>query len=289
MMHHRPALGIGLLIAGCAMLTLSDALTKLLTASLSVPQVLFYKSLLIAGVFVAMAPAIGAGRVFRVVDWRGQLLRASLSAASTFLFVFGLNVLPFSTAVFLTFSSPLYVTALAPWLLGEHVDGRRWAAVLVGFLGVAIIARPAAGDFSWFVLLPLAAALCSSLRELLTRRLTAHDSTESMMFYSLITVVAASFALTWDDLGGVGSGNLALLLFASAANAAALYLMIESVRNAEAATVAPFRYTNLLWVTLLEIAVFGQFPRWNVLVGAVVIVASMLYLFSVARGPRGGA
>jgi drug/metabolite transporter (DMT)-like permease len=184
----------------------------------------------------------------------------------------------------LSFASPLFVTAMAPWLLREHVGARRWAAVVAGFGGVAIIVSPSAGDVSYFGLLPLGAALCGALRDMLTRRIADHETTESMVFYSSAGVLLAGLLATRNDITLVAVYDWRLIAIASLTNVTALYLMVEAVRNAQAATVAPFKYCNLLWVTLFGLGIWAQFPRWNVLLGAGVIVAAMLYILHGARG-----
>ena len=212
------------------------------------------------------------------------MLRAVLSVASTFLFVFGLKVLPLSTAAMLSFASPLFVTVLAPWLLSEHSDAHRWAAVVAGFSGVAIIISPATGDVSYVMLLPLGAALCAALRDILTRTMAEHETTESMVFYSLVGVSIAGLFASCCSLTLFTFQEWWLIAVAAVTNVAALYLMVEAVRNAEAATVAPFKYCNLLWVTVFEFTIWAQLPAWNVILGAGVIVAAMLYILYGTKG-----
>src|SRR4029079_662189 len=95
-------------------------------------------------------------------------------------FFLGVRSVPLSTCVMLSFVSPIYTTALAPWVLGERVGIHRWAAVCFGFLGVIVISWPGAGEFNFAVLYPLAAALSGALRDLTTRRMTLRSTSESM-------------------------------------------------------------------------------------------------------------
>lgn len=286
MMHNRPGLGIGMMVAGCLALTISDAGVKLLTDTLSAGQILVGKSLFTVIVLALASPMIGMRRMFRITSWPGQLGRVLFTVAGSFLFVYALKALPLSTAVMLAFASPLFVTALAPLFLGEHVGARSWAAVIAGFVGVAIIVQPSGDAFSLAMLLPLGAAFTSAMRDIVTRRIASSETTESMIFYTFATVGVVAFVVTPVDPFNIGWPAWRLIALSAIAHLAALYLMIESVRNAEAATVAPFKYSNLLWVTAFQFLIWGDLPAWNVIVGACVIVAAMLYLLHRARVRR---
>ncbi len=283
MRGHNPALAIALMLGGCFLLTLNDAISKLLTDRLAVAQIIFGKNALVVLTLLSFARWIGASRVFSLEDWKGQLNRAGLTVVSSFLFLLGLTALPLSTCVMLGFVSPLYMTALAPWILGERVGLYRWAAVCVGFVGVIIITWPSGEGFSYAVLYPLGSALSGAFRDLTTRRMTVRSTSESMIFYSVLAMTFAGGVATEGDVFSIVAFDWVLLAVSAVASLFALYLQVEAFRNAEAATVAPFKYSNLVWVTLLDVLVWHHFPTWNVFAGAAIIVAAMLYIYRRER------
>jgi drug/metabolite transporter (DMT)-like permease len=283
MRRHHPALGITFMLCGCFMLTLNDAINKLLTSTLTISQLIYAKSLLVVVALLLLTPWLGAMRVFTLADWKGQAIRSGLTVLSSFLFLLGLTALPLSTTVTLGFVNPLYITALAPWILGEKVDSHRWAAVVIGFVGVTIIAWPTAGGFSYAVLYPLASALCGAFRDMMTRRMTLRSTTESMVFYSMLTMTVAGGVATKGDIFSISSYDWLLLAIAAIMSLIALYLQVEAMRNAEAATIAPFKYSNLVWVTILDVLIWQHFPTWNVFAGASVIITAMLYIYHRER------
>lgn len=274
----RPQLGISFMVAGCFMLTVSDSAAKLLTESFSVGQVLMVKALMLVAALLLISPLLGPRRVFRVVSWRTQAVRAFLTAAGSYLFVSGLDALPLSTAATLALTGPLFVTALAPWFLRERIQLRRWLGLIVGFAGVVIIVRPTASPFAYAALLPIAAALSAAFRDIVTRHMATAESTLSMLFYAFVAIAVVGSVASWNEIRTIAAPDWPLFALAALAHLIALYLMIEAVRNAEAATVAPFKYTNLIWVTVFQLALWGDFPAWNVLLGAVVLIGAMLYL-----------
>ncbi len=167
---------------------------------------------------------------------------------------------------------------MAPYALGEKVGWRRRGAVLVGFLGVVIMARPGAGGLQWAVLLPLGAALCGGVRDLITRRIARSETTVSMLFVTTAVVMLAGLATApfgWAPLRGAD-----LWVFASSGVliAGAHYLLIEAFRHAEAALVAPFKYTSMVWAVLFGYLFFSDLPDAWTLAGASVVILAGLYI-----------
>ena len=195
-----------------------------------------------------------------------------------FCFVTALGVLPLAEAIALLFAAPLFATALAVLLLGERVGWRRWSAVLVGFAGVLVIIRPGSEAFVWVALLPLTSALLGALRDVVTRRLSYSDSSAGILMVTSVAVVIAGLS-TWP-LGWVAldARQIWLLVGAGLILALSQYLMIESLRFAEVALVVPFRYTTMIWATLFGFVFFGALPDAGVIGGAVLVLASGLYI-----------
>lgn len=200
-----------------------------------------------------------------------------------FLFVTGLALLPFSMALTLTFVNPLFVAALAPLLLGEVMDGRRWAAILVGFAGVAVIAWPSGEGLSWAILFPIAGAFVGALRDIATRNMSVTETSASMLFYAAAALTVAGLIGTGGHWRPVDADTGTILALSALAQLVALYLMIEAYRFGEAAVVTPFKYTILVWVVLFAPLIWGDLPAPNVFLGAGIIIASSLYLFDRER------
>ena len=275
-----PIKGIGFMVAGSGLITLSDAVMKWLTTGYSIGELLFIRGLFMYLPISILVWKAGGLEVLRVRSWPGQLLRALTVVGSSYFFVTGLRHLTLADTTALAFAGPLFVTALAPLMLGEQVGWRRWAAVLVGFAGVVIMARPTGAALNLAVLLPLGAAFTGAFRDILTRRLSATETSLSILVVSTGVVALSGLATlplgwavpSWGDLGMMAFSGMILGL--------AHYLLIEAFRAAEAAAVAPFKYSTLLWAVLLGAAVFGHVPELSMLVGAALIVASGLYILN---------
>ncbi len=257
--------GIVCMLLGGILLGLNDALIKTLALGYPVGELLFVRGAFVMPWVMILAYRAGGLRSLRVINVKGQAWRGVLVIAGSFLFVNGLRYLPLADAIAISFTGPLFITAMAPYALGEHVGWRRRGAVLAGFLGVLIMARPGGEALQWAVLLPLGAALCGGVRDLITRRIARSETTVSMLFVTTAVVMLAGLATAlfgWAPLRGPD-----LWVFASSGVlvAGAHYLMIEAFRLAEAALVAPFKYTSMVWAVLFGYLIFGDLPdAWTV-------------------------
>ena len=229
--------------------------------------------------------AAATGRLARlwIRSWRQQLLRGLFSISGAFLFATALGLLPLADAIALTFAGPLFVGALAAPVLGENVGWRRWSAILIGFLGILVILRPGGATWQWALLLPLAVAATDGARDLLTRHMAMTEDSLSTMIFTFACLMAAALCTLpfgWQPvpaatyLSFVGSG----VFFA-----AAHFLMLEALRQAEAGLVVPYKYTSVVWAMLAGILIWGDWPDSWVLAGSAIIVASGLYVFHRER------
>lgn len=291
---HAPR-AIACMLAATALVSLNDALVKSLTSSYPVGQVLFLRGIFVLPWIVLLAHIMGGIGRLKVKNVKGQAFRAIFVVGSSFLFVNGLIYLPLADAIAVTFAGPLFITALAPLALGEHVGWRRWLAVVVGFVGVLFMVRPDGDVIQWAVLFPLGAALCGGIRDLITRRISQTETSAAVLFFTTCAVVAASALTLPFAWSAVSALDLVYFALSAMLVAGGQYLMIEAYRHGEAAFVAPFKYSFMIWAVLFGYLFFAELPdAWTVL-GTVIVAASGLYILQrelrftprpVSFGPR---
>lgn len=270
--------GVALMVLASALITLNDAIAKWLTASYPVGQILCLRGVFFMVPVVYLVWKGGGLKSLRVHSVGGQVVRCGLFVMASAFFVTSVGLMPLSTVIALTFASPLIITALAPSMLGEQVGWRRWTAVLVGFSGVLLIVRPFQEGWEWVALLPIAGAAAGSLRDITTRRITAYESSASILFYAALSVIVLGLATApfgWQPLTAF---DLALFAIQGTAMGIAHYLMVEAFRVSEAALVAPFKYSGFLWALLYGATIWGEYPDAMTLAGASVILGSGLYI-----------
>jgi drug/metabolite transporter (DMT)-like permease len=273
--------GVLAMTAATALLVLNDAIAKQLSEIYPVGQILFWRQAIGAVVLFAVLAMRRELHELRVIDHRGQLVRGVLFVANTFLIVYALSVLPLPVVSVILFSSPIIIAALSGPLLGETITPRRWAAILIGFAGVVVIVRPGGTAFTWLMLLPLAPAITSAVRDIATRRLTRTETSISILFWSNALILPAGLAtyLTGSAWQPVTSLVAAWLALNALLNLSAHFLMIHALRIADASLVAPFKYTGLIWAFLLGFAIWGYLPDpWTIAGTALIVVSGLTAL-----------
>ena len=272
-------------LAGGAVLTLNDGLVKSLVVDFPIGQVLFLRGICIyLMIFIFAMRAGGIHTAWQIRSWRGQAVRSVCVIGSSFTFVAGLMYMPLADTISIAFAGPLFVTMMAPMMLGERVGWRRWAAVLVGFVGVLVIVRPGSTAFQWFAIFPLLASFLGGMRDIITRKMAASETTVAVLFVTTTAVVLAGLlTYLFTDWKPVELRHLQYFIGSGILIGIAHYLIIESFRFGEAAFISPFKYANVLWGTLFGYLLFGDLPNTMTVLGAMIIVMSGLYILHRER------
>jgi drug/metabolite transporter (DMT)-like permease len=273
----RPFRGIALILLSTIFLGTSDATSKYLSGTLPSIEIAWIRFLVFA---LIMVPAMLPGSplyALRTSRPGLQGIRGAALLGSSLLFISGLRFLPIAEASATSFIAPLFVTALSIFFLGESVGVRRWLATAVGLIGVLIILRPGTSAFHLAAFFPVVSALAWACTLVMTRMLSGKESVLTTMIYSSITgfaILSALAPLVWvtpswhDILFGILIG---------VSSTAGQWIVVLAFRYADASVLAPFSYTQLLWVSILGFLVFGEVPDIWTVTGAAFIVASGLY------------
>ena len=216
-----------------------------------------------------------------------QLVRALFLALSTFFNFVAIRHLQLAETVSIAFAAPLIITALAGPLLGEWAGPRRWAAIVIGFVGVLIVIRPTPAAFHPAALFSVGAAFGYAGYNLTTRMLSATETPASLLIYaSLIPAVVLSGAAPPFSVVPPNWLVAFALVMTGAMATLGHWLIIKANRHTPATTLAPFAYTQIVWMILLGYAVFGDVPDAVTLTGAAIVVASGLYVLYRERVHR---
>jgi drug/metabolite transporter (DMT)-like permease len=205
-------------------------------------------------------------------------VRSAIGLGSMLCAFWALGHLPLAQAVSLSYSTPLFVTIAAVLWLGETVRVRRWAAVVVGFIGVLVIVRPGTTGFTAGSLVAVAAAVLSSLVAIQIKQLTRVDSADTVVLYTYVfwvplSLVPAVFVWVWPS----GVAWLWLLLTGVMGTVGQL-LWTRALRLGEVSALTPISFLQLPLVTLCGWLLFNEtVDRWTI-VGAGIILAANAYI-----------
>lgn len=276
---------VGILFAVAAYFSFSilDAFQKTAVINHSIFQLLFIKY-----IFTLLLSCSEAKRKNNYKFWQSnnvklQVLRSFFSIIESGCFVLAFRYLSLADVHSVGSLTPVIIVALSALILKENVSPKTWIAIFVGFLGVLIILRPGLSIFDIKSLLPLMAAFFLGLYQVVTRKVSENDSTETSLFYtSLIGFIVMSILafVYWQPLTlnsyflftGIG-------IFFSMG----IYFQIIALSKARASIIQPFHYTLIFWAIILGYLVYDDLPDIPTIVGATIIAASGIYVLRAGK------
>ena len=209
-----------------------------------------------------------------------QFLRSVALMMATTLFFFAFSRLGLAEASAIFNISPVLITLGAFLFLREQIGPRRVIGILVSLLGALIIIRPGSGVFTIYALLPLGAAIFYSTYSLATRFVGTDESPWTSLFYSaFFGAICYSIYIVfhWNPMS---NNALLLTIIIGVFGTAGHICLIRALTLGEASLVAPFIYTNLLFTTIWGLVLFGNFPDFWTIAGALIIVAAGIYVWA---------
>lgn len=274
---------VGLVLAANVLLPLQDALTKLHVNDLPVWQVLLARSATI----LALAFAIGgtglAVRMARARRKQAMLLRSVMNLAAWGCYVAALKTLPLGQAITIYFVSPIIVALIAGPILGERSGPAHWAALLLGFFGVALASGAAQFEISAAVGYAFLAACLWAVSLLLLRSVAAEEGTIVQVgVTNLVFVLACALPLLWDDWTASLSQTLGAALI-GVVGGAGQFAVYEAARRLAAPALAALEYGAIISGFALGWLMFGDIPSATVAAGAALVVVSGVLIVTLER------
>lgn len=286
--HPRPVVGVALKLSSVVLLSFLMACVKYLGDSVPTGQLIFARGVISMLVLALIAWRTEGLRIFRTSKLRSHGVRSLAGTASMFCWFTALTLIPLADFTAISFTAPMFLTVLAMVLLGERIHAYRWSALVIGFIGVLITIGPHLrfGGGSLGVLLAFGAAICSALAMVALRGMSGSDGEHplAITFYFSLTTVVCSAVTAIGGWPMPTAEQWGLIVVAGLLGAFGQLLMTMSYRYAEASTLAPLDYTNLLLAVALGYYIFGELPHWSMWIGApLVITAGLIILWREYR------
>jgi len=205
-------------------------------------------------------------------------LRGILNLVSMLCFFYAVTIAPFADVTALTFTAPIFASALAILFLGERVGPVRWAAIVIGFLGAIVILRPGFGEIGLGPMLTIAAALLWALAMLVIKTLTRTESSLTITAYMMIVLAPMSFLAalpfwTWPE------PQQYLELFVLAALGTCGHLCLnQALKEGDTSLVSPVDYIRLVWAALIGYLAFGEVPDAMTWIGGAMICGGAVFV-----------
>ncbi len=290
--------GILFILLAMMVFSIQDGIMKHIYNFVSLYEVYLIRTLVSFGLIIIFLILTKKPIVFRSQYPLLTLCRVILFFFGFSSFYVSLTVLPLGTATALFFVTPFLITIFAHLFLKEQIGPRRWAAVIVGFIGVYITLDPDFSDFNYLSLLPILCAFCYSLSMIIIKKTSDKDSvyTQTFTFYLGAIFFSIIFYFTIGDgqyntldhpasqfifrEWFVNLENSILWMIATGFTATVAFLLLFTAYSiASPSVVSPFEYSILLWSPLVGWIYFNEIPTPSTIIGILIIVSSGIYIF----------
>ncbi len=253
---------------------------KFLSSEISMFQITFLRGLLVT--FFLFSYCYMSKASFFIKEWRDRIvitIRSILEVIMTYTFLAALFNMNLANANAILQLIPLMVLLGSFTFLRQSPKTYEWITVLVGCFGALIIIRPGASDFNFFTIHALVAVFCLSARDLITVKLNKNIPSNIVAFYSALMLTMVSFLLSEDsdDFGKVG--NSLFIVYTSIFVSIGYTASVSAMRYGEVTFVSPFRYTALLWASVMGFFFFGEIPKFSTLFGGSLIILAGIFIF----------
>ena len=261
----------------------SDALVKGLTATYSIFQIIPMQVAFACIPILVMLRRDGGIRRMRAAHPRLIVLRGLLAGVGTIFGFYAFSALPLAEVYAIAFCTPMVVTILSIPILGEQVRAHRWAAVVVGFLGILVMVRPGFATLTLGHLSALGSVFTGAGVVLIMRKISRDEQRAVLVTAVMLGLLATSLPVAlfvfkppaWFDLLRVGAAGLLM--------GSAQFLVVRALSLAPASTIAPMQYTMIVWALAYGSLFFGNQIDPFVVIGACIVIASSLYIMHRER------
>jgi len=288
-------LAIGFASINAMMLAAMGLFGKMLAAYFGPIEVTFFRNAF------SLIPLFGwlffARKLFVLKTKRpwAQLFRAAVGTVGITLGMWAVSLMSLAETTVLLFTSPVWTLILSLIFLRECVGPYRISAIILGFIGIIVVANPLAGEIQ-LPLLGLVAVLgwgfISGSVDTILRWIGSTENASTTTFYfTLFGTILLGLHWPFAEIQDNSFSPMAMLIAAGIGLTGLLALLAksQSFRLGEASVVAPMMYTMIIWSVLFDYLFWEKIPTWNVITGAIIIICANLIILYREHQKRTGA
>ena len=280
-------LGILFMILSQFSFSLNDSLVKLIVIEssnqLSLLNTIFIRGLFTTLVILLYLKIVERKNLITIVSQIPYHKRGLYEVLTAICFLSGLILLPFAEVYTLLMTNPLFVTIFAFLFLKEKVGVRRWIAITVGFIGVLIVINPNKVDFNFLYILPIMAAIFLTIRDIKTKNIANDNNSFEIIFItSLLMTVFSGFGSLFSEFS-LEFKSLFKIILASIFLSIAYLLSVLTVFYAPLSLTSSARYSVIIFGIFFGYIFFDELPTINMIIGALFIIFSGLFVIQRER------
>ena len=277
-MKNNKFITVALLAIGATLFgSFMGAGVKLLSDDLHPIIICFYRCLM--GLII-ITPFVARNnfKALQTDNMRLQIFRALINIISMICWFSAIGMMHFEKATALGFTTPLFTTVLAVLILGEVIRFHRTAALLLGFIGILIIIRPGYMPFEFGTILMLIASFSFSFVLIFVKKLSATDSSLTIIFYHLLYMTPAFFILSLFYWQSISFNQLVIFSLMGSSGLLSHWCLAQAFKMSDTTFVMPLQFTKLIWASLIGLFIFAEQPDIWTWVGGVIIFISVVYI-----------
>ena len=250
---------------------------KFLSDDLHPIIICFYRSLM---GLILITPFVARNnfKALHTKNMRLQIFRASINIISMICWFSAIGMMHFEKATALGFTTPLFTTVLAVLVLGEVIRFHRTAALLLGFIGIIIIIRPGYVPFEFGTVLMLIASFSFSFVLIFVKKLSATDSSLTIIFYHLLYMTPVFFILSLFYWENINLNQLIIFILMGASGLLSHWCLAQAFKMSDTTFVMPLQFTKLIWASLIGLFIFTEQPDIWTWIGGIIIFISVVYI-----------
>ena len=250
---------------------------KLLSDDLHPIIICFYRCLM--GLII-ITPFVARNnfRALQTDNMRLQIFRALINIISMICWFSAIGMMHFEKATALGFTTPLFTTVLAVLILGEVIRFHRTAALLLGFIGILIIIRPGYVPFEFGTILMLIASFSFSFVLIFVKKLSATDSSLTIIFYHLLFMTPVFFILSLFYWQTITLDQIIIFSLMGASGLLSHWCLAQTFKKSDTTFVMPLQFTKLIWASLIGLFIFAEQPDIWTWIGGIIIFISVVYI-----------
>lgn len=250
---------------------------KLLSDDLHPIIICFYRCLM--GLII-ITPFVARNnfRALQTDNMRLQIFRALINIISMICWFSAIGMMHFEKATALGFTTPLFTTVLAVLILGEVIRFHRTAALLLGFIGILIIIRPGYVPFEFGTILMLIASFSFSFVLIFVKKLSATDSSLTIIFYHLLYMTPVFFILSLFYWQTITLDQIIIFSLMGASGLLSHWCLAQAFKMSDTTFVMPLQFTKLIWASLIGLFIFAEQPDIWTWIGGIIIFISVVYI-----------
>jgi len=269
-------IAIFMMITSGLCFVLMHSAVKYLSKEIHIFEIAFFRCALV--IFVLAPVILQQGlKIFKTHQPKLQLLRVATNSIAMTCFFYGITTTPLAQLTTLGFTVPIFATILAVIFMKEKIRLRRTIALVIGFTGTIIVARPDISIELGSALIIFSSFLWS-ICLIFIKKLTRTDSSITISLYFGIGMIPATLFLALPFFEMIDFRQFIILMFIAITGTLAQTIMNSALKKGDLALLLPFDFLRLIWSVLIGYALFYEEPKITLWIGGFLIISSTTYI-----------